>query len=175
MEDDLGEEDDEAQLADYMFAFVCNLLGQRLLKYLMYSWGMPFKLAHLLHENEAQVAKALSALEAQLLRPPVEIAVQTATEELQVFCVEALRADRGITLADVRNLERAVAPDEERAQRSPLLLELLVHLIDLLQRARSTDEIESVFTSRGFQRKPTVPKPVARCADTRTADCGWWA
>ena len=50
-----------------------------------------------------------------------------------------------------------------------------VDSVDLLQHARSTDEIESVFTSRGFQRKPTVPKPVARCADTRTADCGWWA
>ena len=49
-----------------------------------------------------------------------------------------------------------------------------VDSVDLLQHARSTDEIESVFTSRGFQRKSTVPKPVAHCADTRTADCGWW-
>lgn len=49
-----------------------------------------------------------------------------------------------------------------------------VDSVDLLQHARSTDEIENVFTSRGFQRKSTVLKPVAHCADTRTADCGWW-
>lgn len=50
----------------------------------------------------------------------------------------------------------------------------LVDSVDLLQHADSVEKIEGVFTSRGFDRKSTVPKPVAHCADTRTADCGWW-
>ena len=49
-----------------------------------------------------------------------------------------------------------------------------VDSVDLLQHADSVEEIEGVFTSRGFDRKSTVPKPVAHCVDTRTADCGWW-
>lgn len=59
----LGEEDEEKQLADYMFTFTTHLIAQRVMKYLMYAFGLPFKFAHVLRDGDHEVAKALTALQ----------------------------------------------------------------------------------------------------------------
>ncbi|CAJ1383946.1 unnamed protein product [Effrenium voratum] len=59
---DVLEEDEGQQLAEFALRFIANLLGQRLLKYQMYSHGMPFKLAWLLHHEEVEQKTALQTL-----------------------------------------------------------------------------------------------------------------
>ena len=54
----VGDEE-EHELVSFTFTFLCHLLAQRLMKYLMYSFGLPFKLAHLLNHDPAEVTLAL--------------------------------------------------------------------------------------------------------------------
>ena len=56
------EDEEEAELAQYTFSFATALLGQRLLKFCMHSYGMPYKFAHLLHESSQEQQQVLTDL-----------------------------------------------------------------------------------------------------------------